>query len=163
MIRVSSTLLSALVLTAWAGSTLVTVTWLDAPANYRALVARGAVDVSYFDESAFEVSHCGGGMPIQPPPTWTIRGVRFEYGGYERLFPFQWRPRFGAEGGYFWALVVPLWMPLAPLVTVAGVTNVRAARDGRRLRANTCARCGYSRIGLSAGWPCPECGTTSRT
>src|SRR6185295_14868892 len=49
---------------------------------------------------------------------------------------------------------IPLWPILLPSAIIA----YRAHRTGRRLSRAGCKRCGYSRAGLAAYAPCPECG-----
>ena len=51
-----------------------------------------------------------------------------------------------------------IW-PLAPLsLASGGLLYWPSMRSSRRLRRNQCLQCGYSRDGLAAGAPCPECG-----
>ena len=154
LIRLSSTLLSAVVFAAWVGSAVGSASWSSE--SYRAHLEHGVLDVVYYDDSGFVRSRCGG-PPLKPLPTWTVGGVRFQYGHYLDE-PLQWRPRFSMQGGWFWALDLPLWMPLVPLATVAGVTNTRALRERRRRCINACAACGYDRTGLTPAVACPECG-----
>jgi hypothetical protein len=53
---------------------------------------------------------------------------------------------------------VSIW-PLAPALVLAGGVFVhRARRTTSRAVRNQCLKCGYSRTGLAAGIPCPECG-----
>jgi hypothetical protein len=57
-----------------------------------------------------------------------------------------------------WSISLPLWMPAAVGVMVAGWGGTMARRlRGRRLRGD-CIGCGYDRHGLAADAKCPECG-----
>jgi hypothetical protein len=57
-------------------------------------------------------------------------------------------PRYAAE-------IAP-WVPAAPLLLIA-VWGFRLDRRWRN--PSRCPRCGYSRAGLAAAAPCPECGS----
>src|SRR6185295_2696629 len=53
-----------------------------------------------------------------------------------------------------WRLDFPLW----PLVLPSAFVAYRSLRTVRRLSRAGCKHCGYSRAGLAADAPCPECG-----
>ena len=58
---------------------------------------------------------------------------------------------------------IPLW----PFILLTGAPTVLMWRQDRRRRlaelSNSCRKCGYSRSGLPAHRPCPECGTPRST
>src|SRR6185295_12217679 len=56
-----------------------------------------------------------------------------------------------------WYVSLPLW----PLFLPSAIIALRAHRAVRRLSRAGCKHCGYSRVGLAAGVPCPECGAAS--
>ena len=53
-----------------------------------------------------------------------------------------------------WYLQLPLW----PLLLPSAIIAFRAHRTIRRLSRGVCKNCAYSRAGLAADAPCPECG-----
>jgi hypothetical protein len=61
--------------------------------------------------------------------------------------------------GSFWALVVS--GAVGFVVAGPAVFLPLLARRPRRSPAQLCQHCGYSRSGIAADAPCPECGTTS--
>ena len=69
-----------------------------------------------------------------------------------------------------WGARTPAWRessaytiwPIAPLLMIIGLVLIWPSHRVRtRLRKNLCIRCGYSREGLSAQNPCPECGVVA--
>ena len=59
-------------------------------------------------------------------------------------------------------LVLPLWIPLALAAIPTAVAWRLDVIARRRDRGGGCPACGYSLAGLSAGAPCPECGSAQR-
>lgn len=82
---------------------------------------------------------------------------------HERLTPGTDYPDLWAScwhiPGSFVVLIIPLWMPWL----VALGFSVWFYRDHQREKQQRllgcCPACGYSRLGLAPGAPCPECGT----
>lgn len=69
-----------------------------------------------------------------------------------------WLPEWKTEPSSV-AVLIPFWAP-ACLTLSASLTAWRLdVAAWRRIRAGTCARCGYDRTGLAAGTACPECGS----
>jgi len=60
-------------------------------------------------------------------------------------------------------ITIPVWMLVLPLAIAATSTWISAFAAGRRGRAGLCSSCGYDRRSITAGLPCPECGTTTAT
>jgi hypothetical protein len=60
--------------------------------------------------------------------------------------------------GYRYELLVPLWMPIAPVLLVTAIAWRLDTSARRRARTNHCLRCNYDRTGLPIGTVCPECG-----
>jgi len=54
-----------------------------------------------------------------------------------------------------------LWLPLWPLLLPPAIIAYRAHGSVRRLSRAGCKHCGYSRSGLAANAPCPECGAAA--
>jgi hypothetical protein len=68
--------------------------------------------------------------------------------------PLQWRPRLRSKPKNF-VVIIPLWMIALPSAAVAAWTI-----PSLRRRPGHCA-CGYTRAGIPAQAPCPECGGAS--
>ena len=94
-------------------------------------------------------------------PGWTVygfdhRGVRWRPhpdNGFIRIDgPF-------AGGAVYWIATIPLWIPAA--FGLIGLTPT-IGRAARRRRRGVCPRCTYSRAGLPATAPCPECGPSKK-
>jgi hypothetical protein len=69
----------------------------------------------------------------------------------------EWKPRLRIEARDG-LVVVPLWIPLLLLVTLASL-DWRAAVVAKRRGPPHCLSCGYDRRGFAADAKCPECGT----
>jgi hypothetical protein len=59
------------------------------------------------------------------------------------------------SGDSGWPLVIPMWPIAFMFVDAAVLMELRARRCPL---GSACVACGYSRIGLAAAAPCPECG-----
>lgn len=75
----------------------------------------------------------------------------------------RWAPSGDLNGLRDWSLTIPLWMPLAVLVGLAGAgwRGHFSARRADRAARGMCPACGYDRSGLAADAVCPECGVAA--
>ena len=78
-----------------------------------------------------------------------------------RFVGWDWLPE-GAEAvgsppGVF-MVVIPLYLPFAPLALSTAWLFSREGRSARWAREGRCAKCGYSLSGLPPRAECPECG-----
>lgn len=80
--------------------------------------------------------------------------------GWEKPLPRRWWPTtnwYSISGMLNWReTIVPLWSVWGSSLAIAAITGP-IARWRRRNRGQ-CVLCGYSREGLGADAPCPECG-----
>lgn len=99
--------------------------------------------------------------PSRPGLTWSLSGS----GELAGLRAMRWW--FGREGWTFYSpygatsgttYVIPLWF----LWTLTALATAWLWISDRRRVPGACPACGYSRAGLAAGGPCPECGSPSR-
>src|SRR6185295_16058524 len=97
-------------------------------------------DVVFYDENM----GCGWGPDL--PGIYAMSMERV-------AAPVIWWPSVQNPGGTY--VLVPFWS--AALLPV----GLFAALWLRRVRAGSCAACGYSLKGLGVGPVCPECGETS--
>ena len=67
------------------------------------------------------------------------------------------------SAGMTWFVGVPLWMFAAPALLASAIAWGLDARSRRRVRAHTCIRCGYDRVGLAPSAVCPECGAAAHS
>ncbi len=65
-----------------------------------------------------------------------------------------WRPQIQGSPGI---LVVPIWLLMLPVLTIALVACCRFWLDRRRIPPGHCQKCGYNLTGNVSG-VCPECG-----
>jgi hypothetical protein len=65
----------------------------------------------------------------------------------------EWSPHLSVTGGQ-WAVILPLWIPLAFFTILASAAWLSAVRGWRRVG---CHHCGYDLAGNTTG-VCPECG-----
>ncbi len=132
-------------------------------------VPSGAPDIEY---ERFNVTVCQAGWPmrclesidfveIKRDLTWT-RTV----GPMGIELPLHSSTTWPGEAGAVLPLG-PIWLGLlantlfyAYLIALP-VLSIRAARVVRRRRRGACESCGYSRAGLDASTPCPECGASN--
>ncbi|QQS10249.1 MAG: hypothetical protein IPK69_06415 [Phycisphaerales bacterium] len=98
--------------------------------------------------------HDRGAMYRMPPGVYT--------GRVDPTVPKVWWANASISGGRTY-VGIPFWLP----AVVAGLCGAIAWRldviARRRARAGACPRCLYSRAGLAANAPCPECGAAPIT
>ncbi len=88
-------------------------------------------------------------------------GVNHATNGTGRAWMWTWWTWGSAAPGWSNERAYTIW-PLAPLALASGTLIVYwpSIHARRRRRQNQCVKCGYSRDGLAAGAPCPECGAS---
>ncbi len=95
--------------------------------------------------------HEAAGMP---PESYFQFGDNARFVRVRRLLPFF------DEFLWGWTACIPIWIPLAICTPASIVLRRRCALLGRGNGCSSaCLACGYSRLGLAPGAPCPECGT----
>ena len=127
--------------------------------------------------SLFHVAYYGASRKA---PCIVLRGLMFEAwnggayyrpgfsrnGGGTRYVRF-WPPdgkfveHWPVATGSTWRVQLPLWMPLVVTSVPAAFAFRGEVRHRRAVRRGTCQKCGYSRAGLDAAAPCPECGAVA--
>lgn len=75
----------------------------------------------------------------------------------EGIFSTPWSFRFMDGGGYYFGLVVPLWLPTLMFGIACSCAYMPFLRRRRRRRLGLCLKCGYDLRGSKDR--CPECGT----
>jgi hypothetical protein len=81
------------------------------------------------------------------PARWRLAGS----------FAWRWKQPGSGPGAFSTRLVLPLW-PAAALVGLGwAASGWRGLARRKRRRTDLCVVCGYSRSGLPASVPCPEC------
>ncbi len=115
-------------------------------AGFGVSLDRGQFKVVYYDRSDPRTSEMS--TTVQGWSIWRERPPNLDlYAMWPGVTLRTHGPRYAAE--------IALWVPAAPLLLVA-IWGFRLDRRGRN--PSRCPRCGYSRTGLAAAAPCPECG-----
>lgn len=138
--------------TAWALAVLlpamwVATTWVTAFVRFPAGdvhsgaglgLSDGALSFAHASLDDLPTSGFTAQSPPRVPPCWRVTG-----GSHRSLL----------------YIAVPLWIPWACCFPFAFWFYRDHRREKRRRMTGCCPACGYSRLGLAPGAPCPECGT----
>jgi hypothetical protein len=128
---------TVLLVLVWIGSGWFAFSWTGADGTWCA-VCQGRANI-------------GRANPADAPLPATFQ--RFE----NKLRRFSWTGHFeNAATG--WMLLMPLWIPLAPVLLATGIAWRLDTLARRRERLNLCPKCSYDRAGIAGDAKCPECG-----
>jgi hypothetical protein len=145
LLRCVGLIVVAALLVAWGLSAITMTYYLSPSGDWVANLAGGRVGVGYAPGMIAQFEQRTG--------TPTPRGVQsLRVPTRMQWLPnFQWRP---AEKG----IGIPLWCPLVLVGSLLVKSWWKDVATRRRARLGGCNSCHYSRDGLDATAPCPECG-----